>query len=95
MNLQNINDNHLGAHVVIIRRKGNKNNIPPLPQRPVNKKVFNIKIPYVPNFKFEPLAFNPGEKAGIYNQYIKNYNNHIFHCVDCSRESGINNWFRL
>ena len=70
MSIHYVNDNKLGCHVVYERKPK-----PPFrldfPARRV--KVFNIKVPYVPQFKSEPIAYNPGEKPKASNSYTNNY----------------------
>ena len=57
MSLRCVNDNRLGSHVIYERVAR-----PPLIlDHPAKSTIgFKIKVPYVPQFKTEPLAWNPG-----------------------------------
>ena len=87
-----VNDNKLGCHVVY--------ELTPRPHFnldfPAHKvKVFNIKTPYVPSFKSEPIAYNPGEKPNPSNSYTNNWQKTTTKLEPTTHLSAINDLFRL
>ena len=90
MSIRYVNDNKLGCHVIYERA--------PKPafklDFPAHKvKVFKIKTPYVPSFKSEPIAYNPGEKPSASNSYSNNWLNTNYKVS--TQLSAINDPFRL
>ena len=92
MSIHYVNDNKLGCHVVYERT--------PKPEFkldvPAHKvKVFKVKTPYVPSFKSEPIAYNPGEKPSASNSYINNYQKTTTKNEPTTHQSPIDSLFRL
>ena len=86
--LQHINDNKLGSHVVLVQVP-----VPPLklnvpPPRTIS---FKPRPKNEPELKYQPLAYNPGEKPKPSNQYINNYPNVNYRLT--TRSSAIDDWF--
>ena len=92
MSLQVVNDNRLGSHVVYMRTSK-----PPFsidhPARPI--RSFKIRVPFVPQFKHEPLAYNPGTKPKPTNQFINNYQKTMTKNEPSTHQSPIDSLFRL
>ena len=92
--LRVVNDNKLGSHVIMERVKVQRKPLD-FPQR----KVLKFKprpdnnIPN-PN-KASPLAYNPGEKPGPQNSYTNNWQKVESKTEPTTRESAINDWFRI
>ena len=90
MSIRYVNDNKLGCHVIYERTNKPAFKL----DFPAHKvKVFNIKTPYVPSFKSEPLAYNPGEKPNPNNSYSNNWLNSNYKVS--THLSAINDLFRL
>ena len=92
MSLVVVNDNKLGSHVIYERKAK-----PPLHiDHPAKSSIgFRIKVPYVPNFKTEPLGWNPGSKPKPHNQYINNYQKTTTKNEPTTKQSPIDSLFRL
>ena len=90
--LRIVNDNRLGCHVIYERVQK-----PPLHiDHPAKSSIgFKIKTPYVPQFKNEPLGWNPGSKPKPYNQYINNYQKTTTKNEPTTHQSPIDSLFRL
>ena len=92
MSIHYVNDNRLGCHVVYERTPKPPFNL----DFPAHKvKVFNIKTPYVPSFKSEPIAYNPGEKPNPSNSYTNNYQKTTTKLEPTIHLSAIDDPFRL
>ena len=92
MSIHYVNDNKLGCHVVYERT--------PKPEFkldfPAHKvKVFKIRTPYVPSFKSEPIAYNPGEKPSANNSYTNNWQKITTKLEPTTHLSAIDDPFRL
>ena len=86
--LRYVNDNKLGSHVVLVNVP-----VPPLKLDSPPPRVLSFKPrpKLIPELKFQPLAYNPGEKPKPSNQYINNYPN--VHYRLQTRGSAIDDWF--
>ena len=92
MSIRYVNDNKLGCHVIYERTP-----------KPVFKldfpapkvKTFKIKTPFVPSFKYEPIAYNPGAKPSANNSYTNNYQKSTTKLGPTTHLSAINDLFRL
>ena len=90
MSIRYVNDNKLGCHVVYERSPKPAFHL----DFPAHKvKVFKIKVPDVPSFKSEPIAYNPGEKPNANNSYSNNWMNTNYKLS--TNLSPIDAWFRL
>ena len=91
--LRVVNDNKLGSHAVMIKVPTPALRIDfPAPQ----VLRFKDRHDYVPNFhKQAPLAYNPGEKPKPSNSYTNNWQKTTTLTEPTTKESGIQNWFRL
>ena len=92
MSLHYVNDNKLGCHIVYVRAPKQPFYIdhPPKPIR-----AFKIRVPYVPQFKHEPLGWNPGSKPKPSNQFINNYQKTSTKNELTTKQSPIESLFRL
>lgn len=92
MSLRFVNDNRLGSHVIYERRTK-----PPFQlDHPAKSTIgFKIRTPYVPSFKHEPLAWNPGSTPKASNQYINNYQKTTTKNEPVTHQSPIDSLFRL
>ena len=92
MSIKYVNNNRLGCHVIYERA--------PKPafklDFPAHKvKVFKIKTPYVPSFKSEPIAYNPGEKPSASNSYTNIWQKTTTKLEPTTHLSPIDDPFRL
>ena len=87
-----VNDNRLGSHVIYERKTK-----PPLHlDHPAKSTIgFKIKVPYVPQFKHEPLGWNPGTQPKTNNQFINNYQKTTTKNEPSTHQSPIDSLFRL
>ena len=92
MSLKHVNDNMLGSHVVLVRK-------PKLPLRldfpAPPKRSFKMNYTYVPQFKTEPLGWNPGTRPKPSNQYLNNYQKTTTKNEPTTKQSPIDSLFRL
>ena len=90
--LRVVNDNKLGCHIIYERMTKPEFKL----DFPAHKvKVFKIKTPYVPSFKSEPIAYNPGEKPNPSNSYTNNWQKTTTKLEPTTHLSAINDPFRL
>ena len=92
MSLRVVNDNRLGSHVIYERTFK-----PPFhidhPAKPI--RGFKIRVPFVPQFKHEPLGWNPGTRPKTGNQFINNYQKTMTKNEPSTHQSPIDTLFRL
>ena len=92
MTIRYVNDNKLGCHVIYERTAKPAFTL----DFPAHKvKVFNIKVPSVPSFNYEPIAYNPGEKPSASNSYTNNYQKTTTKLEPTTHTSAIDDLFRL
>ena len=92
MSIRYTNDNKLGCHVVYERTPKPPFNL----DFPAHKvKVFKIKVPDVPDFTYEPICYNPGEKSKASNEYSNNWQKTTTKLEPTTHLSAINDLFRL
>ena len=92
MSIRYVNNNRLGCHVIYERTAKPAFTL----DFPAHKvKVFKIKVPSVPSFNYEPIAYNPGEKANPSNSYTNNYQKTTTKLEPTTHLSAINDLFRL
>jgi len=90
--LHAVNDNKLGSHIIYEPKVKPAFKL----DFPAHKvKTFNIKVPYVPDFKSEPIAYNPGEKPKASNEYSNNWQKTTTKLEPTTHLSAINDLFRL
>ena len=87
-----VNDNKLGSHVVYMRAPK-----PPFQlDFPAHKvKTFKIKVPSVPQFNYEPPAYNEHEKPNPNNEYTNNWQKTTTKMEPTVHLSPVNDLFRL